>query len=224
MITEHFLHRLHFIIVLQDEFGQALEEDPEEPSLLARILPACVREVLKCRDEDVAEILESNLATRDTGQAEETCEILESEEVKEFLTRDDQAEVEDALKHKQFTQEEQASLKRAIRRLRGGGSSGSGSKDAASKGKRRPITFLSDDGVTMEQATKLLPPGFRPYKDQFNKCWRAFHTRSNFSVSRSWGYTGKDSHAVRKMCSVAWVHHISLNPQAVCPWDFNDAK
>eukprot|EP00435_Cladocopium_sp_Y103_P020562 s3934_g5.t1 len=120
------------MVFLQDEFGQALEEDPEEPSLLARILPACVREVLKCRDEDVAAILEANLATRDTGQAEETCEILESVEVKEILTRDDQAEVEDALKHKQFTQEEQASLKRCIRRLRGGGSSGSASSAMAS--------------------------------------------------------------------------------------------
>ena len=153
-----------------------------------------------------------DLVHRDATVAEETCEILQSEEVKEFFSKEDCAAAEQAVEQRTSCQEVQKSLKRTICRFRGGGGK---SKDSLAKGKRKPITFLSDGKVTVADAQKLLPEGFRAYKDQFNKCWRAYCSKSTFSCSRSWGYSGKDA-------VVVWEHHLSLQPKAICPWDFSD--
>ncbi|CAE7613358.1 mug158 [Symbiodinium sp. CCMP2592] len=208
-----------------DEFGLAEADTDWREDDLGFALEAAVAKGMNCSPEEVASILERNIHWRCPSANEELDEILASDMLDDVLGKDAQKDVEAAQRTRQSQAVEAAMLTRAVARIRKRLRStlGSASKSAASSSsstRRKKVRFESNAAWSVEDLQQLLPPFYRGYKDQFNKCWRVFHKQHRWSASRSWGPSGADSRCCYKLLHMSWRRYLQLNPGETCPYEF----
>ncbi|CAE7211250.1 unnamed protein product [Symbiodinium natans] len=198
-------------LLLKEEFGQDMGSSDE--SLVGDLLLSGIKCVLGPSDEKAADALELALHEREKDDAE-LLDLLQNPLFNEVLqSKQDQQKLEQAIKEAQASQRQVPSITRSIQRLRPAGKK---------KVKRKAVRFPGDEAWPAEVLQRFAPAEYRMYRDEFNKCIRAFHKSYNWSLSRSWGRCGKESVPARLVLRGVWTRHEALHPNDPCPWDFLD--
>ena len=207
----------------QDEFSVMLSNEDD----LGTVLHSAVSSALghKASEEEVLESMERSLQWRagDTA-AEDYMALCQSGALDEMAGIDrDEESVNDTEDQKERVNARVLAAKsitsrvRKIRKKRHG--------KAPEPTTRKPITYKSSESWTEDKVQKFLPSvkfGYKAHKDYFNKCFRVIASRQRWSVSKSWGPTGRDSAAVKIVLERTWERHLSLHPEEVCPWSFEE--
>ena len=151
------------------------------------------------------------------GESSNIASILQNTELKEFLTKDDVEDLDAAEAQANDEKEIFKDISKKIRHVRKKGRSKSKGKDGKD-GARKPVNFESDKSWSTGKVQSLMPENYKVYRDAFNGCWRVYTKKKCWSCSKSWGLSGEDGPAVRVIAEAAWNHHMSLQPDAGCPW------
>ena len=201
----------------------SIEED------LGTVLHTAVSSALgkKASEEEVLECMERSLQWRagDTA-AEDYMALSQSGALDEMVGSDRDDEIdEDAEEQKERVHARVKAAKSITSRVRKIRKKSHAKASESAPARRKPITFESSESWTADRVTKYLPHpkfGYRAMKDYFNKCFRVIAQRQCWSVSKSWGPTGRDSVAVKIVLERVWERHCSLHPEDPCPWSFGD--
>lgn len=196
---------------------------------LGTVLHTAVSSALgnKASEEEVLECMERSLQWRagDTA-AEDYMALSQSGALDEMVGTDRDDEIdEDAEEQKERVHARVKAAKSITSRVRKIRKKSHAKASESAPARRKPITFESSESWTADRVTKYLPHpkfGYRAMKDYFNKCFRVIAQRQRWSVSKSWGPTGRDSVAVKIVLERVWERHCSLHPEDPCPWSFGD--
>ena len=196
---------------------------------LGTVLHTAVSSALgkKASEEEVLECMERSLQWRagDTA-AEDYMALRQSGALDEMVGSDRDDEIdEDAEEQKERVHARVKAAKSITSRVRKIRKKSHAKASESAPARRKPITFESSESWTADRVTKYLPHpkfGYRAMKDYFNKCFRVIAQRQRWSVSKSWGRTGRDSVAVKIVLERVWERHCSLHPEDPCPWSFGD--
>ena len=82
--------------------------------------------------------------------------------------------------------------------------------------RRYPLNFKGCTNTTSEaELADTLPPGYRPYRDEFNCRWQVQLRGGKQHISRSWGKYGFAG-AATEVCKAAWQHYVDQG-NGQCP-------
>ena len=197
-------------LLLKEEFGEA----PAAEAQLGEMLQMSIQKGLKINAAQAADVMEGGLKHRlSHTDDEEFVEMLNMEHFQDLLSAETAKDVANAINAAKASQQVVMSITASIRGARGQ------PKKQMKELKRKPVSFQPRGDYHVEQVSRWAPPRCRVYKDMFNGCWRCYD-RFGSSVSRSWGASGGEGVAIKKMLSKSWEKYVALNPGEHCPWDF----
>ena len=134
--------------------------------------------------------------------------------VRENFSKEEEQMRNDFLKSAAVKQAAQTSVTRKIRKLRNPDGA------EAPKIKRKKVRYEPDYAWTEAAAQEMAPAKYKLHRDRFNKCWRL--RKGSWSLSKSWGPSGKDASCLVFLLTRAWERHCSLNPLVANPYDFEE--
>ena len=202
-------------LLLKEEFGQNM--DAHEQGQIGEVLQEGITQALECSSEKAADALEIALHHREKDTSE-LMEMLAMPQFAEALqSKEDEKKVHEAIAESKASQRTVLSITSSIRALRP-------VKKKKKEAKRKPVSFRGDAKWHTEDLQRLAPADYRMYRDNFNKCIRAYHRRYDWSMSRSWGRSGREAKPAREVLLAVWARHEALNPDISCPWDFKQLE
>jgi hypothetical protein len=183
-----------------------------------------IQAILKCSDEEAADILEQRCGTFVDDAAH--ADLLQSAEAEDCMDHDEQKTVEKIVEQTSrkkaaaddimvlLRAKRAASRKGKAKTAKPASSTASASAPPAKKLRKATLDKWPDDvpELTISLAQDLCPPGCRLYKDTFNCCWRMF-VGTKQARSLSWGRRG---HAAcqKELARWAWQEHQARTGEA----------
>ncbi|CAE7234181.1 unnamed protein product [Symbiodinium sp. CCMP2592] len=199
-------------LLMKQEFGQNM--DAHEQGQIGEVLLEGINQALQCSQEKAADALEMALHHRERDTSELT-EMLALPHFAEALqSKEDEKKIHDAIAESKASQRTVMSITSSIRTLR--------PAKKTKNPKRKPVAFRGDSKWPTEVLQPYAPQEYRVYRDDFNKCIRAYHRRYDWSISRSWGRIGQEAVPARAVLQAVWTRHEALHPAVVCPWNFQE--
>jgi hypothetical protein len=192
----------------QEELAVEISADDSEANLVLQ----AIRSALGCSEKAAIDVFENAVVNRsDTPDFAD--ELLQSPDAPDAFSKTEYKEIQEHLEKTAANQQHFSNVVSAIGAARAKIAKGMPSK-------RKPISLPSRDEWRAADVMKHAPPAnCRVYKDTFNARWILFYGKGSprWSVSRSWGYSGKDDPCVRFILREAWHHHTCLT-QEMCPY------
>ena len=196
---------------------QVRAEAESSDAMMGELVLVCVEKALGLSREKAADVMETNLSHRHNQHKKDLLELLQQPAFQDLVQARDEKEVQEALREAKASEQVFLSVAGAISRVR------KRSGKARKAAKRKPISLTSVKVFDTEKVSNWLPDDtYRPYRDNFNQCWRVFH-RSGWNMSRSWGqFGGKEAIPIRVLLVAAWERHKLFHPDVECPFEFQE--
>jgi len=176
--------------------------------------------------EAACDVLEARVgALRNAGSCEfEQESILGHPSAQEYISASDKNEVSQFRIDVQDKDSHCEALLRKVGRVRRGEAKDGGT---VASGPTERSAFPSADEFTEAEAAGFFPAKSLVYKDTDYGRWRVWYGPTlpgcaRWSVSSSWGASGKDSRCLRELIPLVWARHAKTHPGETCPIVFGN--